>query len=339
MQLLVVGDVHWQEYSSIIRKQGKTFSVRLENLIKSINFVEEQSRVHNVDAIIYLGDFFDASTINYNEITALAQVQWNHDVIHYFLVGNHEIATVDTTRSTAHIFREMGKNFITIDKPISIPQEGCSLCFLPYIREDWKPINEYFPDTSSKIVFSHNDIKGIQMGQWLSKEGLDLDDISENCALFFNGHLHNNQHVKSNVINVGILSGRDFGEDASKYEHLIYLLNTNTKEYAEIINPYAFNFYKLDITTQKDLNIDDLNGNAVITVKCYDTDKAHIKNQLDSCASVLEYRLIIEPMTTQKAEITKIDLSVNHIEEFKKYCLATIDNSDILKQELNIICG
>lgn len=339
MQILVVGDVHWQEYSSIIRKQGKTFSVRLENLINSINFVESQSCVHNADAIIYLGDFFDASTLNYNEITALSQVHWNHNIPHYFLVGNHEIATIDTTRSTAHIFKGIGNNFITIDEPISIQQENCSLCFLPYIRENWKPINEYFPDASSKIVFSHNDIKGIQMGQWLSKDGLDLNDISENCTLFFNGHLHNNQQVKSNVINVGILSGRDFGEDAFKHKHLIYMLNTDTKEYTEIINPYAFNFYKLDATLNKDLNVSALNANAVITVKCYDTDKVYVQNQLDSCLSVIEYRLVIEPTVTQNVDVTKIDLSVNHIEEFKKYCLTVIDNNDVLAQELNIICG
>lgn len=338
MRVLVVGDVHWQEYSSILRKQGKTFSVRLENLIKSINFVEEESQVNNVDAIVYLGDFFDNSTINYNEITALSMVQWNSAVPHYFLVGNHEIASIDTTKSTAHIFKEMCHDFITIDEPISIPQEGCSLCFLPYVRDNWKSINEYFPDITSKIVFSHNDIKGIQMGQWLSTEGLDLDDISENCTLFFNGHLHNNQHVKSNVINVGILSGRDFGEDASKYKHLIYLLDTNTKEYSEIINPYAFNFYKIDTTTNKELNVNALHDNAVITVKCYDTDKVSIKSQLDSCSSVVEYRLIIEPTTAPVVDVAKIDLSVNHIDEFKKYCRTVIDNTDVLEQELNIIC-
>ena len=333
-----MGDVHWQEYSSILRKQGNVFSIRLEKLIDSINFVENQAKINGVDAIVYLGDFFDSSSINYNEITALSDVQWNCNVMHYFLVGNHEISTIDTTKSTAHIFREMGNGFITVDSITSIKCDDTYICFLPYIRENWKLINEYFPNMESKIVFSHNDIKGIQMGKWVSQDGLDLEDISNNCTLFFNGHLHNNQKLCHNVFNVGILSGRDFGEDATIYDHLIYVLDTTTKQYHTIVNPYAFNFYKFDVKNSI-LDLSNLKPNAVVTIRCNDANKDDIKNQLNSCSNILEYRLIIEPTLDASIEKEHIDLSVNHIEEFKKYCLSVIDNTDTLKQELNIICG
>lgn len=42
MKICAVGDIHWCDYSSIIRGRGEYFSHRLENCIKSINWVTEQ---------------------------------------------------------------------------------------------------------------------------------------------------------------------------------------------------------------------------------------------------------------------------------------------------------
>ena len=44
MKFLICGDVHWSEFSSILRKMGDKYSKRLENLINSINWVEEQAK-------------------------------------------------------------------------------------------------------------------------------------------------------------------------------------------------------------------------------------------------------------------------------------------------------
>ena len=59
MRVLIVGDVHWSSYSSIIRKRGTEYSKRLENCINSINWVEEKAEEYKCDKVIYLGDLFD----------------------------------------------------------------------------------------------------------------------------------------------------------------------------------------------------------------------------------------------------------------------------------------
>ena len=41
MKIGVVGDVHWCAYSSILRSRGNKYSIRIENLIKSVNWAEE----------------------------------------------------------------------------------------------------------------------------------------------------------------------------------------------------------------------------------------------------------------------------------------------------------
>ena len=72
MRLLVVGDVHWSEYCSIVRKQGLFTSMRLENLIESVQWVENLVETEHIDEVVYLGDFFDKSIINCEEIFALS---------------------------------------------------------------------------------------------------------------------------------------------------------------------------------------------------------------------------------------------------------------------------
>ena len=59
MKILVVGDVHWSIYSSIVRKRGEIYSSRLENLIKSINWVEKVAQDQKCSMVIGLGDFFN----------------------------------------------------------------------------------------------------------------------------------------------------------------------------------------------------------------------------------------------------------------------------------------
>lgn len=36
-KFLIASDLHWSQYSSIVRKRGKKYSVRLHNLINSMN--------------------------------------------------------------------------------------------------------------------------------------------------------------------------------------------------------------------------------------------------------------------------------------------------------------
>ena len=87
MKIGIIGDIHFSEYSSILRGRGQYFSQRLENCVTSINWAEEMTS--DCDQVVYLGDFFDKPSLNAEEITALNSIQWN-DRYHRFLVGNHE---------------------------------------------------------------------------------------------------------------------------------------------------------------------------------------------------------------------------------------------------------
>lgn len=333
----VVGDVHWSRYSSILRSRGDEFSRRLENCIESVNWAENLTK--DCDMVVYLGDFFDSSELNSEEITALNRVKWN-DVYHYFLVGNHEMGINDLSYSSSHLF-QLIKNGYIVDSPMSISDEDCNICFFPYLLEDHREsfsdymnVHQYKVEGKKNIVFSHNDIAGVQMGKFISQSGFDIDELSTECDIFINGHLHNGGIVKDKVINIGNLTGQNFSEDAFKYEHVACILDTDTLQCEVYENPYATNFYKLDTTTDN-IDLSLLKSNAVITLKVAEDKQEYYRNICDRSDNILAYRIIIAPsQASPGVSNSKEIIAVNHLDKFSEYVLANIGNSDLIKEEL-----
>lgn len=349
MKILCVPDIHFSQYSSIIRKRGEFYSKRLENLLWSINWVEKQAIENNIDLIVYLGDFFDRSDLNAEELTAFRDIVWAENIQHYFLVGNHEVGNRVLDYSSIHFIESLGDKFKVIDNPFNESHFGCKLLFLPYIFEnDRKELNEYWKtSTPSNIfetqevkdlyIFSHNDIKGVQYGKFESKEGFDVKDIENNCKLFINGHIHNGAWVKKNkILNLGNLTGQNFNEDAFTYEHHILILDTDKDELKFVENPYAFNFYKIDLVESPLTDLDKLKTNSVITIKCYEKDSATIKEQLESNPNIAEYRLIsVSEDIEEINESTTIEFnSIDHLKQFQEYIINQLGNSDKVIKEL-----
>lgn len=339
MRILIYSDNHWCQYSSIVRKRGEKYSLRLENQIASISWAENLSLDAGCDKIIQLGDFFDSPTLNAEEISALKEVNWNRYKYHHFLCGNHEMGNSDLSFNS---IRALGLcPFIDIiDKPCVTFEQDVAFIYLPYILEDnRKPLSNYVPSKEEcegrkRIIFSHNDIKGIQMGQFLSKEGFDIDEIESNCDLFLNGHLHNGEKISDKIINVGNLTGQNFSENGFKYDHCAYVLDTNTMKIEVYENPYALNFYKIDFTKTIDYNVFNQLKNAVVTIKCKERDYKTVCDVV-SDSNIVESRIIVEPDITKDDSIEDTQMnSVDHLEMFKTYILNTLGNSSDVELEL-----
>lgn len=342
MKILLYTDNHFCSTSSIIRGRGQKYSLRLENQIKSINWAEDLAVKNNCDLVVCLGDFFDKPTLNDEELTAVKDIQWNN-LQHYFIVGNHESSINGLAfNSTKALERP---NFTIVSEPNRvIDTDGLELDFLPYIIEsDRKPLFEYYPKcefTKKKIIFSHNDIKGIQMGPVVSKDGFEINEIENECDLFLNGHLHNGTQFSKKGYNLGNLTGQNFGEDAFKYNHCAVILDTDTLGLEFIENPYAFNFYKLDINFEQDIRvIKTLKDNSVISIKCLDTLIDNLKEALDFHKDkVAEYRITTFKELTN-IEIDNIeDFNVDYIQKFIDFCKEKIDNTEVLETELSEVC-
>lgn len=344
MRVLFMTDCHWSQYSSIVRSRGKCYSTRLENLIDSINWVEQLAWNTGCTAIVCGGDFFDSCQLNSEEISALKNIQWA-PISHVFITGNHETNVGSLEFSTADLFT-LCPNSVVISKPeyYHIENEDVEFCFLPYILErDRQPISVYFPPkTEKRIIFSHNDLKDVQYGPFLSTEGFTVEEIESSCDLCMNGHIHSCAYVSQKIINGGNLTGQNFTEDASKFDHCVQVIDTSTMKVDFYLNPYAFNFYKLDYTDVDNEstflnNISRLKPHAVITVKVNSEFAQTAKDLLSKTTKdkIEEYRLIVEYDSTKNDDtLTPVIEAVDHLQQFEKYILVNIGDSDIIKEEL-----
>lgn len=346
MKILIYSDNHWCQYSSIVRKRGKKYSVRLENQIASMNWVEDLGRANSVQLSVCCGDFFDTPTLNAEELSALKEVNWDKSIPHYFLCGNHEMGSNDLQFNSVNALLSV-PNAKVIDTVQSLNTSGYpKLLFLPYIlEENRKPLKyymseflKYSTDTRDVIVFSHNDIKGIQMGRIESREGFEIDDIESNCSLFLNGHLHNGGKISNKLINLGNLTGQNFSEDAFKYMHCAYILDTDTMKVDLYKNPVALNFYKIDLVENTDWRRLDIIENAVVTVKCTENNLPVLKKQFTEgniSNYLVDYRFIVQPEIVKDGNVEVTELkSIDHLDMFKDYILSTLGTSSTIEEVL-----
>ena len=285
--------------------------------------------------------------MNSEEITALSEIKWAKDIPHYMLVGNHEMGINDLSKSSAHVFKELG--FDVVDKPFIDTyydrpggEWDVELAFLPYVLEsDRKDIHEYFPNpvTRPRFLFSHNDIQGVQMGKIVSKVGFTKEEIEDVCTYCFNGHLHNGVDVSKKIKNVGNITGQNFGEDATQYPHNAYILDTHDYlgqwSYKYYNNTEAFAFYKLDFT-QGNYNDFHFTGyrNNICSVKCYNHQVEQVRRWLAD-HNVVESRIVIAQEIVNVDSINDVeDFSIDHIQKFNEFVLSTMENTEVLLQEL-----
>lgn len=341
MKILCVGDVHWSQNSSIVRSRGVHFSTRLENLITSVNWAENIGWENGCNVIVYMGDFFDSTQLNSEEISALSYIKWA-PVSHIFITGNHESSISSLEYNTSDLFK-LCPNSTVITKPEYDHVAGTDVefAFLPYILEqNRKPLEEYFPKpTEKRIIFSHNDLKDVQYGQFLSTEGFTINEIEESCDLFVNGHIHNCSYVTSKILNCGNLTGQNFTEDASLYGHFVHIIDTDTMKTTYHLNPYALNFFKCDLTQVYDItnSLSTLPGN-VLTIKVLSKDAVAARHYLDSNPNIISYRLIVEAETSEHVEAEQPKLeTVDHLKQFETYIIDYVGDNNAIREELNCL--
>lgn len=350
MKICFYTDVHWSQYSSIVRSRGTRYSKRLENLIDSMNWVETLAWDYGCSAVICGGDFFDSSELNCEEVSAIREIAWA-PISHIFLTGNHESSVKSLEYSTTDIFNLKENTTIIYTPQRHYMEEGdVELCFLPYITEqDRLPIFEYFGTKEHRrIIFSHNDIKDVQYGKFLSTEGFSVADIEENCDLFLNGHIHSCTCVTDKIINAGNLTGQNFTEDARLYEHCALIIDTSDMSVKFFKNPFALNFYKLDATNIEDeidikLLLNTLHNNSVVTVRVKQSKVDLVRGVIDSCDKnhIAEYRIVTEAEYTNIVENddVKKEYSNDHLSQFEDYVLSNIGDDSMTKEELSKVLG
>lgn len=356
-KILIYSDNHFCSYSSILRGRGNKYSLRLENQLATMNWLKDIAIKYNCSSMWCLGDFFDKSTLNAEELAALSEIQFPNCTQH-FLVGNHEIGLRDNSFSSAHTFL-LNNECEVYDKPAILAIDDTLIYVLPYQLNTSVENNviKYFPeiDTSKfryKLLLSHNDLKGVQLGKFISKSGLDVAILSKNFDLVVNGHLHNHNIVTRNIVNIGNITGQNFSEDGFKYSHYAMIYDCCTGDYELIKNPTALNFFQVDFV---DKDIDYINkislllANGVCVIKCNEKDFEYINYRFNPAChdermekihcpkncNIIQSRVIVENNICETETLTNNNQNLNYNEILKTYLLDKYPNTLYMEEEIN----
>lgn len=343
--ILICPDIHFCQYYSLIDQRGEKYSARLENCIKSVNWVMDTALKNNCSSIFYLGDFFDKSTLNAEEITALSSINFDIGINQFIIVGNHEAKTSDNIFNSTNCLQKLH----VFDSYQVLEDDRIAIHLLPYMYDCQEDLTKIITPINGKknIVLSHNDLCGVNYGTYLSKSGLSLDSIEKCCDLFISGHIHNNFKISDKIINLGSLTGKNFNEDCTKYVHQVAILDLDTLNLTYIENPYAFNFYKIpqldDYNTLVNfINSSDKN-NLVLHITCNESIQLKVKELLENLkitGKVFTYKIITERTFKEVSENTDVTLiKINPYQDLRDCVLKYVDDSEYTKSELDIICS
>lgn len=335
MRFVIYSDPHWSRTSSIWRGKGERFTTRLENLIQSINWVEQLAEDSAAEAIVCAGDFFDRPDLTSEEISALNEIKWSDGIRHFFLVGNHESPRADLSISSTEYFRER-ENFEVISEVSSCGP----LLFIPYIKDSKEHSLSEYTKGKSYFVISHNDLQ-IQYGKYLSKEGFSLEDIKAHCKYFFNGHLHNRAELGDGIVNIGNLTGQNFSENSTHGAYIVDLDEMSvTAGWAWISNPYATHFMTVsfegksieDIETQL-RGMSALYPQIVLTAVVDAENASAVGGIIKKIDNILETRIISHSVSVRE-EAPKAERSFDYITQFKEYAIQKLGDSPIIRKVL-----
>lgn len=353
--ILIFSDNHFCVSSSIVRDVFGDSSLRLDKELKTIDWIKEQANKYNCKDIYCLGDFFDSYRLDNLEIGALSKINWEDRNV-YFLVGNHELGKSNLSYSSAHIHLLNPNVASVFDIPtiLDYTESEVLIYILPYQIDIKENVQEYFKDAESslsqkklnykKILFTHNDLKGIQLGKYIAQTGLNVDLLNENFNLTLNGHLHNSSWVRERVLNVGNVIGQNFSEDAFNYTHNCWILNLDTLEVIPIENPHSFNFYSLDFCNKSVGYIykifDELKPNCVLNIKVDEHSLDFVKKKFDPENNkdkiiAVKYQVVYDKTNFEEDKDYFEDFKINHLEEFKKFVFANIGESELISAELS----
>lgn len=349
MRCILFTDAHGGQTSSVLREMGKRYSYRLENLLDILKWLKEMAEKNNCDRIICLGDMFDKPDLTAEEITAINTIDLSN---FEFVIGNHEAISNDLGINSVNLFRTSR----IYDKPTLEDLGNVQLVFLPYVTEQCRqPLSDTLKSIGATLdrpiyMLSHNDIKGVQYGTFLSTCGYDKDEILQNVDLFINGHIHNGSWVEEGrILNLGAIDGINFSSDATDWVPRAAILDTDTSYIDFLYNPYAFRFYKKDFSSilnpidciNRFLNSLDKTTKNVISIKV-DSKHAEEANSLIKSIDWLYYsRMVVnysdqEVVTEVRNESNSVSLDFNYVDKFRDFIAAKHKENDSLNYEIMI---
>lgn len=238
MRFLMFTDIHYGA-------RGSNIQQHLADCNNFINYVVSMSASQKIDAIVFLGDWFEnRDAIQTHVLDAAysdAELLNSIGIPIYFITGNHDLR-LKTSRSIAatNIFSNFD-NFKVISDTRHIENIGGAACgFYPFLfGEEYQTSAEEI--NSLDYVFGHFEFKGfVVTGKTTKLEHGAEHTLFRKPKYVFSGHFHKRQ-VQDNVVFIGNPFPTNYG-DVDDIDRGIAIIDTDTNklEFHNFVGPRFF---------------------------------------------------------------------------------------------------
>ena len=235
MRILCFSDIHFHHTHRFSHITSEGYTIReLEHLACADDIIRI-CQEENVDRIIFCGDLFGPVGDNISTQTMSAVCEFVDKISKIkpldLIVGNHDLSGSTNYKAVHKLIPfKYFKNVTVYDKPTVLNDY---FVYMPYCTSDEyaTSVLENIQDKKHKVVFSHLELKGINLGNGIeTTHGVSLDLLSQ-FKMTIQGHYHGSSSYGPNIKVIGStqrLSFKDPGK--SRNNIIIYDDETNTIE-------------------------------------------------------------------------------------------------------------
>ena len=254
MRYLCFSDIHFHGTHRFSHITDEGYTIReLEHLSCAQTLIDICNK-EDIDRIVFCGDLYQAVGDNLSTQTQSAVCEFVEKISKIkpldMLVGNHDLSGTTNFKAVHKLIPfKYFNNVMVYDSPV----EKDGIVYMPYCTSDEyaTTVLENIKDKKNKVVFSHLELKGINLGNGIeTTHGVPLDLLSQ-FKMTIQGHYHGSSSYGPNIKVIGSTQRLSF-KDPGRSRNNIIIYDTETNK----IERRSFNCP--DWLTFTDDNIDDI---------------------------------------------------------------------------------
>lgn len=260
MKILCFGDIHFHHTHRFSHITSEGFTIRELEHLECADTIIKICEEENINDIVFLGDLYGPVGDNLSTQTQTAVCEFVYKISQVkhlnMLVGNHDLSG---TTNYKDVHKLIPFKYFENVNVYSKPFEMDNFIYMPYCTSDEYATTflENIKDKQNKVVFSHLELKGINLGNGIeTTHGVPLSLLSQ-FKMVIQGHYHSSNGYGPNIKVTGStqrLSFKDPGK--ARNNIIIYDTETNKIERRSFNCPdwLVFNDDNIDQILDTDLN-------------------------------------------------------------------------------------
>ena len=319
MRYLCFSDIHFHGTHRFSHITSEGFTIRELEHLSCADVIVNICNQENIDKIIFCGDLYQSVGDNLSTQTQAAVCEFVEKISKIkpldMIVGNHDLSASTNYKNVHKLIPFKYFNNVTV---YDTPVEENNIVYMPYCTSDEYAIAflESIKDKQNKVVFSHLELKGINLGNGIeTTHGVPLELLSQ-FKMTIQGHYHGSSSYGPNIKVAGSTQRLSF-KDPGKSRNNIIIYDTETNK----IERRSFNCP--DWLTFTDDNIDQ--------ILAADTNN-YVKVEVSS-------DMLLTPEIMQRLDLFKgkdIHIDLTRL-SFDKHSTLELDQNDANEDEVSII--